>query len=485
LRIREIDYRIERQILIAMIISDDFFKNILDHIKLDYFQSKAARLVARWCLSYYRKYGKPPKRNIQQIYDDYKDQIDEDVAEYLERLLLSLSNQYDYEPNEDFNTDYFVDRAITYFKKRKLEALKEKIDTALENNKVDTAEELVKSYRPLEKKDSAVFDPFADEEIIEEAFKSVGETLFKLPDKLGIMLNNQFYRASLISFQGPEKVGKTWFLQEIMLYALLARRRVAVFEAGDMTKSQRLARLFSRLAGKPWVPGKDSGTVVYSVPKSYEKHLHRFVFEEEEFEVLTMSDAKKAHQKWSKRIGNRLRMAVYRNNTLTPRMIDRQLEDWANKEDFVPDVIIVDYADILECERPTDQSRHKINELWKELRSLSQKWEVCLITATQADSSSYKKQMQDLTNFSEDKRKYSHVTAVYALNRLVDGSGVIVVHPLLVREAPPPSGNKAVAIAPHIGLVKPWYIQEWVDKAMLEKQQSLTYNSNQDIENDY
>jgi len=131
------------------------------------------------------------------------------------------------------------------------------------------------------------------------------------------------------------------------------------------------------------------------------------------------------------------KLSTYANGTLTIGKIKSILSEWKKTDDFVPDVIIVDYADLLE-DSTTSDFRHKQNLIWKGLRSLSQEQNSLVLTATQADADSYSKDLLDLKNFSEDKRKYAHVTAFYGLNQDHKGRekkmGLIRVNELLVRE---------------------------------------------------
>ena len=61
-----------------------------------------------------------------------------------------------------------------------------------------------------------------------------------------------------------------------------------------------------------------------------------------------------------------------------------------------------------------------------------------VITATQADADSYDKNLLTLKNFSEDKRKYGHCTAMYGLNQDPQGNekkiGVMRINELVIRE---------------------------------------------------
>ena len=61
--------------------------------------------------------------------------------------------------------------------------------------------------------------------------------------------------------------------------------------------------------------------------------------------------------------------------------------------------------------------RDAINNTWKAMRALSQRRHCCVVTATQADADSYDSWLLSMSNFSEDKRKYAHVTAMAGINQ--------------------------------------------------------------------
>ena len=117
----------------------------------------------------------------------------------------------------------------------------------------------------------------------------------------------------------------------------------------------------------------------------------------------------------------------------------RILDIWERQDGFVPDVIVIDYADLLAPDGGGVQEfRHKQDQVWKSLRALSQERHVLTVTATQADADSYKKDSLSLSNFSEDKRKLAHVTAQYGLNQDPQGKekrlGILRVNEIVVRE---------------------------------------------------
>jgi hypothetical protein len=85
------------------------------------------------------------------------------------------------------------------------------------------------------------------------------------------------------------------------------------------------------------------------------------------------------------------------------------------------DAVFVDYADILAPPAGfVGDSREATNENWKQLRRLSQELHCLVVTATQTKATSYAAKGLDMTHFSEDKRKFAHVTGMVGINQDVD-----------------------------------------------------------------
>jgi len=156
----------------------------------------------------------------------------------------------------------------------------------------------------------------------------------------------------------------------------------------------------------------------------------------EPVEPLTWREAYKKFKDFSKKHRSRFKLCTYPNSTLTVREIERLLREWEREDGFRPDVIVIDYVDIMRPERRYDQFRHQQNELWMRLRALSQEWKCLVVTATQCASSGYDKELLRLSDFSEDKRKYAHVTAMYGLNQTVEEKklGLMRINALVLRD---------------------------------------------------
>ena len=117
--------------------------------------------------------------------------------------------------------------------------------------------------------------------------------------------------------------------------------------------------------------------------------------------------------------GRQFKLSCHPNTTLNVQGIRAHLDTWEHFEGWVPDVILIDYADIMAPE-PGDEhkeTRHQQNGTWKAMRRLSQEKHSLVIVPTQSDAESYDAVRLQLKHFSEARTKYDHVTAMLGLNQ--------------------------------------------------------------------
>jgi len=487
---------IERQIIIGFIVSKEFLQQIRPIWVNKFLVSVSAQRLAMWCIEYYDEYKDAPGKTIADIYQDKLrvGELPEKLAPDIEDSLEDLSDEYD----DSFNLKYVLAKTSAYLKERHLEIHQEKVKELLESGETGEAETLAASYKGLSfeiSDDLDLGDPSIHSKI-KNAFKGAYESLIKFPGALGRLWNHQFVRGAFVALMAAEKRGKTFWLMEIAIRASQQRVKVAFFQAGDMTENQQLRRICSYLTKKPSNEryiGKSYGAVVDClrnqldicdkperqcgfgpfafVPEWNEENIRGAVTKEhlvdalldypdykpcrncEEFQntplgipwiqeinvpsIVTVDEAQKKVQQFFIDKKRKLRISSHLNDSLSIIIMRQILDRWENEDGFLPDVIVIDYADLLVPSKVTD-FRHQQNQIWKELRALSQERNCLLITATQADADSYEKDTLSRKNFSEDKRKYAHVTAMYGLNQDHQGRekkiGVMRINEIVVRE---------------------------------------------------
>jgi len=121
----------------------------------------------------------------------------------------------------------------------------------------------------------------------------------------------------------------------------------------------------------------------------------------------------------------------------------------------------IDYADILAAPAGRLEIRDQINTTWKQLRALSQSRHCLVATASQANAASYGAKSLSMRNFSEDKRKLSHVTDCFGLNATEDEAelGVQRLNRIVGRSQR--RSSKQVTVASCLEIGDPAVLSSW------------------------
>ena len=487
------DEFIERRIVTGLIVSENYLRTARSFPILDYLSSPELRRIANWALDYWDKYKEPADRDIQLAYMEElrTDRLPRDQAELVEEILERLSA--DYGRGEQFNDGYLLDRTIAWLRARHLQDNEEQVQALVDEDRLDEAEALKAEFKPITAGTSRGLElgSEASLEAVRKAFTDDAQRVLKFPGALGMMINPHLIRGGFVALLGPEKRGKSYWLLEFGMRAIRHRFNVAYFDAGDNTRNQVLRRICIYLSRR-----SDRETNAYLRPvgdcvlnqldlcsrsdrncdhgifdlpeedyysnrerrESY-KSLAPLVKEERAYrpcdsrtcderrgtvwledqgptELLDYKDAQKYLSWFIERYKRRFKLMDHPSNTLTLAEMRSCLDEWQQEDDFEPDVILVDYADLM-----TDSEadfRHRQDVVWKGLRGLSQERHALVVTATQSDAASYKARRLGKHHFSEDKRKNAHVTAMFGLNQDPKGResrlGMMRINEIVVRE---------------------------------------------------
>jgi hypothetical protein len=485
---------IERKIITALITQTEYLRQLEAEWNPEFIESATARLISGWCWEYFKKYRTAPVQDIELIYiKKLKEGLGKELAEEIEsEILPGLSNEFE---RGEINVTYILTQTRQYFKERLLTLHSEALNALLAKHKVDDALIEVQNFKiPAGELDDEL-DLSSTEllSVIESAFDTTYQNVIKFPGALGDFWNDQLVRGGLVAILASEKKGKTYLLLELMMKAYKQKRKVAFFQAGDMTKNQQVIRICIYLAQKSnlekycrlqYIPVQDC---VRNQSNSCDKKIRECTFgiangkpdferrktiiQDELIEEyiknprykpcyncsewtthklgtiwikeipakspLTSKEAKIRAKRFFIRTKRNIKLATYANGTLTVEKIKATLHKW-KEEDFVADVILVDYADLLAYNGQLRDFRHQQNAIWQGLRALSQEEDALVIVPTQADAASYETDRLEMKNFSEDKRKFAHVTAMYGLNQDKTGRekklGIMRINKIVVRE---------------------------------------------------
>jgi hypothetical protein len=203
---------------------------------------------------------------------------------------------------------------------------------------------------------------------------------------------------------------------------MLQGRRVAFFEVGDMSEWQIMLRFMTRAAKRPLKATDPEHPLKFPINIEHAPDSSFAVVEHEDHHYANNLKWKEAVAASSRIIQKRngqdlLRLSTHANGTIGVDGLYSVLESWERDGWGTPDVVVIDYVDLLTPPHGFKESRDQINATWKGLRRMSQEYHALVVTATQADADSYTAETQTMANFSEDKRKNAHVTGIVGINQ--------------------------------------------------------------------
>jgi len=114
--------------------------------------------------------------------------------------------------------------------------------------------------------------------------------------------------------------------------------------------------------------------------------------------------------------GDNLRVRCFPPYSANSDDIRAELDDLEYSEGFKPDVVIIDYIDILAPESGGLSERGNIDITWKQFKNIAASRNIIVVTADQSNKETYKRDIQ-LGDTSEDKRKNAHVDLKAAMNQ--------------------------------------------------------------------
>lgn len=430
MKVEEFDGKVERAVLIDMIVNDSACGRIGSKWNGEMFRSSWANIVGKWCVEYHSRFGKAPGKKIQSIYEVWtsSDRHDTTQAKMVELLISSLSDEYQ-QRDEETNPEFSLGRAIKHFNEVKLRKLCQMIEGELSQGNIDSALGRVTDFSKIEFDSGNGVFLFQDIAAMESTFsKEMVEPLLQYPGGMGNFFAGQLSRDSFLAFMGPEKMGKSWWLLDLAWRAMTNRKRVAYFQIGDLSAQQIYERFMVR-ANKALSESNRDDTkwpCVVKWPINLIPPMQGQEFAVAEFEEYHFDKPFQMEQGWAKATMERVEkitkskkpffhIEVYPTRSISVPGIRSRI-DAMILGGYVPDVVIIDYADILMAVDHRADELSKIKRDWEEMRKLSQMYHCLLVTATQVNAASYGKRLLDRSNFSGNHLKLAEVTGMVAIN---------------------------------------------------------------------
>ena len=401
----------ERRLVSNLIMSTPLMASCAEMGKPELFSEGVCRNVATWIWEYFQAHHEAPGRAIEDIYLHKSQYLREEDSREIRMFLSSISDAW-----MPTNVDLIKTQALDFFKIASMKKLRDDLDRAILVRDTARGEALVAQYvapAPIHSSTVSMLSPRSTS-VIREAFNEEAEVLFSFPGEAGEVLGT-FAREDFVAFGAPPKRGKSWWLTKTSTTALKEGLRVLHISL-EMREAQVLRRIWQNLTGS----SRKGETAAYSAFMETTPGHYTIVPGQLKTNTPELTDEgiKAAMDRMSMYYRGDLRVRTYAANSLTVARLKEDLDSLALYEHFIPDVIVIDYADIMKHTSAYKEIRDRINDTWMSLRGIAQERKVLVVTATQTGRATVGGQKDaDEADVAEDIRKVAHVTKMIMINQ--------------------------------------------------------------------
>lgn len=342
-------------ILLNKLVTDsDFFTKVYSYLQPTDFEKMEHSLIFKRISKLYDKYKKVPSFQEIAMSIQTGNELREQQKEMVYKELSGIQSQ---EP--DVRDDILIDLAEQYVKNVRYDQILEKgISVREGTNKKDTLESLMKDHEEIIKISFSSSDGHDYKHDAKSRFDYYGNM-----DENGISSGielidiaggaNGVKPKSLTILLSESNAGKSSMMAHWATKAMIEGRNVAVFTMEDGEEGYG-SRIDANLMNKTLDEMKENPQALDTI-----------------FSSIIKESA-----------GN-IKIKEYPSGTPTVLNFKRDLEDWKNKEGFVPDIIFVDYIGIMTTTKKFINGYEKGKHVSEDLRALATELKVPVVSALQ------------------------------------------------------------------------------------------------------
>jgi replicative DNA helicase len=364
----------------ALLTDHKWAEQMMEVVDVSYFELNYLKFLADRYFAYSKKYKVFPTLQllVTIIRDDLKTGTDvilrDQIVDYLQRMRANP------DPGD---LQYVKDKSLEFCRKQALKKALESAVDQMQENKYESIVETIKKAVQVGTAPSVGHDFFNE---LDARFTRLKRdtipTLLPELDKKEI-LNGGSGKGELLCVVGASGSGKSHWLTMIGANALREGKNVLHYTF-ELSETAVGIRYDSNLCDI------DSNEVMDKKDEVIEKYKNM-------------------------KLG-RLFIKEYPTNTASIYTIKSHVER-LDLKGFKPDIIIIDYADIMRSSRQFDSLRHELKLVYEELRGLAMELSVPIWTASQSNKEGANSEVIDMTNMSEAYGKAMICDVIVSVSR--------------------------------------------------------------------
>ena len=331
-------------VLQAALIDREFFEKIFETLKEEYFTSEAHKSIWLEIRKLFNKYNAPP------TYDTLKSEISQYPEGELKESAINVLLDVETKVNRQ-EIEYAKDKSIEFCKNQSMKAAILKSVELLQEGKFEEIQKTIEDSLKISTEQDMGHDYFDSFKSRQQADSRItvptGFPLLDANEVLGGGLAN----GELGAVMAPTGGGKSFFLVNLGFGALAAGKNV-IHYTFELSETHVGNRYDSRITGVPT------------------KELRNRMVE--------------AENKLMRFMGGQLFIKEYPPKVATINTIKFHMGRLLSNG-FDPDLIIIDYGDLMRSRRGYDQKRFELESIFEDLRALAMEMKLPIWTATQSN----------------------------------------------------------------------------------------------------
>jgi replicative DNA helicase len=372
-RLSSYGYAFQIKVITSLLVDKSFLQQISDILSPKYFESDANEWIVSTILEYQKEYNASPTLEVMKV---KLEKVEHDVLK--DQVVAHLKDAWKYTDSTDL--EYIKDQAMDFCKNQEIKKAILGSVELLKHGQYDEIKATVDNALKAGADKNIGHDYMIDiDERYTEAVRFVQETPWEVINEL---TDGGLGKGELGVMVAPAGIGKSWALMNVGAH-LIKKGKTVVHYTLELNEAY---------------VGLRYDSVITGIANQNLKH-----YQEDIKEQLS-------------KLKGELIIKHYPTKSVSVMGIRAHVEKCI-MQDKKPDVIIVDYADLLRGHG--QEKRHELEGIYEDLRGMAGEYEIPVWTASQANRSALEEDVIDASKVSESYGKVMVADFILSLSRKV------------------------------------------------------------------
>jgi len=372
-RLSSYGYAFQIKVITSLLVDKSFLQQISDILSPKYFESDANEWIVSTILEYQKEYNASPTLEVMKV---KLEKVEHDVLK--DQVVAHLKDAWKYTDSTDL--EYIKDQAMDFCKNQEIKKAILGSVELLKHGQYDEIKATVDNALKAGADKNIGHDYMTDiDERYTEAVRFVQETPWEVINEL---TDGGLGKGELGVMVAPAGIGKSWALMNVGAH-LVKKGKTVVHYTLELNEAY---------------VGLRYDSVITGIANQNLKH-----YQEDIKDQLS-------------KLKGELIIKHYPTKSVSVMGIRAHVEKCI-MQDKKPDVIIVDYADLLRGHG--QEKRHELEGIYEDLRGMAGEYEIPVWTASQANRSALEEDVIDASKVSESYGKVMVADFILSLSRKV------------------------------------------------------------------